>query len=59
MLFNMKRKPTKYLFCLFIALGLYWIDPNQGSPHDAILAFCNFTAGGETCVKADQRHSEV
>lgn len=35
---------------LCIPAGHYYIDPNQGSPRDALLAFCNFTAGGETCI---------
>jgi len=39
--------------------GLYWIDPNQGSPRDSILAYCNFTRKGETCVQADKSHSEI
>nr|XP_013806657.1 PREDICTED: collagen alpha-3(V) chain-like [Apteryx mantelli mantelli] len=30
--------------------GRYYIDPNQGSRRDALPAFCNFTAGGETCL---------
>lgn len=30
--------------------GHYYIDPNQGSTRDALVAFCNFTAGGETCI---------
>lgn len=37
--------------------GQYYIDPNQGSPQDALLAFCNFTAGGETCIAPV--HSQV
>ncbi|NXJ12765.1 COBA2 protein, partial [Odontophorus gujanensis] len=35
---------------LCIPTGHYYIDPNQGSPRDALMAFCNFTAGGETCI---------
>lgn len=57
---NPARACRDLLFCgKRLKDGLYWIDPNQGSPHDAILAFCNFTAGGETCVKADNTHSEI
>ncbi|NBI05217.1 hypothetical protein D3Z37_20150, partial [Lachnospiraceae bacterium] len=29
--------------------GSYWVDPNQGSPLDAIKVFCNMETG-ETCV---------
>lgn len=35
---------------LCIPTGHYYIDPNQGSPRDAFVAFCNFTAGAETCI---------
>jgi len=33
--------------------GQYWIDPNQGSPLDAIKVFCNMESG-ETCVSPSQ-----
>ncbi|TRY88617.1 hypothetical protein DNTS_028837, partial [Danionella cerebrum] len=33
--------------------GFYWVDPNQGSPLDAIEVFCNMETG-ETCVNPNQ-----
>uniref|UniRef100_A0A4W4H2W7 Fibrillar collagen NC1 domain-containing protein n=1 Tax=Electrophorus electricus TaxID=8005 RepID=A0A4W4H2W7_ELEEL len=39
--------------------GEYWIDPNQGSHRDSIKVFCNFTAGGETCLHPDKRFETV
>lgn len=31
--------------------GTYWIDPNLGCGADTIKVTCNFTAGGQTCLK--------
>lgn len=39
--------------------GYYYIDPNQGSPQDSFLVFCNFTAEGETCVPAQESQIPV
>uniref|UniRef100_A0A8C6ULL2 Fibrillar collagen NC1 domain-containing protein n=1 Tax=Neogobius melanostomus TaxID=47308 RepID=A0A8C6ULL2_9GOBI len=39
--------------------GEYWIDPNQGCIGDSIKVFCNFTAGGETCINPDKKSAGV
>lgn len=31
--------------------GTYWIDPNLGCAADTIEVMCNFTGGGQTCLK--------
>lgn len=37
---------------LFSSLsGTYWIDPNLGCTADTIKVTCNFTGGGQTCLK--------
>ncbi|XP_053466480.1 collagen alpha-1(II) chain-like [Ictalurus furcatus] len=30
--------------------GMYYIDPNQGNPADALLVYCSFNLGGQTCL---------
>lgn len=35
---------------VFLCTGEYWIDPNQGCARDSFKVYCNFTAGGETCL---------
>lgn len=39
--------------------GDYWIDPNQGCAKDSFKVFCNFTAGGETCISPDKKTKGV
>ncbi|NXD88848.1 CO5A1 protein, partial [Halcyon senegalensis] len=39
--------------------GEYWIDPNQGCARDSFKVYCNFTAGGETCVFPSKDLQEV
>lgn len=48
---------TYWLLCFF--QGFYWVDPNEGCPADAFRAFCNFTAGGQTCIYPDKGTAEV
>uniref|UniRef100_A0A4X2JRW1 Collagen type XI alpha 1 chain n=1 Tax=Vombatus ursinus TaxID=29139 RepID=A0A4X2JRW1_VOMUR len=39
--------------------GEYWIDPNQGCSGDSFKVYCNFTAGGETCISPDKKSEGV
>lgn len=34
-----------------MADGTYWVDPNLGCSSDTIEVSCNFTQGGQTCLK--------
>lgn len=44
---------------LFFFLGEYWIDPNQGCSRDSFKVYCNFTAGGESCIFPDKKSEGV
>ena len=39
--------------------GDFYIDPNEGTVADAFVVFCNFTAGGQTCLKPDRGRDRV
>lgn len=39
--------------------GEYWVDPNQGCSRDSFKVYCNFTAGGSTCVFPDKKSEGV
>lgn len=42
------KKNTNLVFS-----GTYWIDPNLGCSSDTIEVSCNFTGGGQTCLKPE------
>ncbi len=48
-------------WCLmfFFLSGEYYIDPNQGCSGDSFKVYCNFTAGGETCIFPDKKSNGV
>jgi len=39
--------------------GEYWIDPNQGCSRDSFKVYCNFTAGGESCIFPEKKSEGV
>uniref|UniRef100_A0A3P9I9L6 Fibrillar collagen NC1 domain-containing protein n=1 Tax=Oryzias latipes TaxID=8090 RepID=A0A3P9I9L6_ORYLA len=39
--------------------GEFWIDPNQGCSRDSFKVYCNFTAGGESCIFPDKKSEGV
>lgn len=44
---------------LSLKSGEYWVDPNQGCSRDSFKVYCNFTAGGSTCVFPDKKSEGV
>ncbi|XP_034349336.2 collagen alpha-1(XXIV) chain-like [Arvicanthis niloticus] len=48
---NPARICKDLLSCQYkVSDGKYWIDPNLGCSSDAFEVFCNFSAGGQTCL---------
>lgn len=44
---------------VLFSTGEYFIDPNQGCSGDSFKVYCNFTAGGETCIFPEKKSSGV
>lgn len=43
--------PTHITATPLLPAGTYWVDPNLGCSSDTIEVSCNFTHGGQTCLK--------
>lgn len=43
--------PHTYTSAPLLPAGTYWVDPNLGCSSDTIEVSCNFTHGGQTCLK--------
>lgn len=47
------------MFSDLLTSGWYWIDPNLGTPDDAIHAYCDLRASGQTCVFPDEASAKT